>query len=86
VSETEDEYGFVTPAEFIYHNYTTLEKKLLLLEQTYPNLTRVYSIGKSVKGKNLYVIEISDRPGHHEPGNKCSCSLANLLRRIGLSA
>lgn len=58
------------PVEFTYHNYTALERKLLVLEQTYPTLVSVYTIGKSVEGRNLYVIEISDRPGRHEPGTK----------------
>lgn len=53
---------------FTYHNYQSLQKKLFTLEQTYPNISRVYSIGKSVAGRELYVFEISDNPGYHEPG------------------
>ena len=31
----------------------------------YPNITRLYSAGKSVKERELWVIEISDNPGNY---------------------
>jgi hypothetical protein len=63
-----DVYGFVTPTEFKHHNYQELEEQLQLLATNYPNITRLYDIGSSVEGRKLYVMEISDKPGTHEPG------------------
>jgi carboxypeptidase D len=54
--------------EFKNHNYEALESFLIKMNQEHPDITRLYSVGKSVEGRQLYVIEISDAPGRHEPG------------------
>lgn len=38
------------------------------MNRKYPNITRLYSIGKTVQGRDLYVIEIAKNPGQHIVG------------------
>lgn len=35
-----------------------------------PNITRMYSLGKSSNGLDIYAMEVSDNPGIHERGEK----------------
>ncbi|XP_059169419.1 carboxypeptidase D-like isoform X3 [Physella acuta] len=51
-----------------YHNYKDLQALLRRLVSNYPNLARVYHIGESVGGRNLSVIQISDRVNVREVG------------------
>jgi len=60
--------GFLTPPEFVYHHYDDLVALMAFYGHHFPNITRVYTIGQSVEGRNLTAIEISDNPGQHEPG------------------
>ncbi len=59
--------GFVRDPSFNYHHYDDLKTFLAFYAHTYPNITRLYSIGKSVRGRDLWVMEITDNPGVHEP-------------------
>ncbi|XP_076767108.1 carboxypeptidase D svr [Xylocopa sonorina] len=62
-----DKYGFFHNTEFKHHNYVEMEKYLKELHLNYPNITRLYSIGQSVNGRELYVMEITQNPGQHSP-------------------
>lgn len=42
-----------------YPSYQEIESELKNFQKTYPQILKLYSIGKSVKGKNLYVVKIS---------------------------
>jgi len=55
--------------ETTHHNYEEMESFLKKINEDYPDITRLHSIGQSVQGRQLLVIEISDLPGQHELGN-----------------
>ncbi|KAH8289572.1 hypothetical protein KR054_007280 [Drosophila jambulina] len=60
--------GFLTPTRFEHHNFTAMESYLRDISSRYPSLTRLYSIGKSVEERDLWVLEIFATPGAHVPG------------------
>lgn len=53
---------------FFHHKYAAMEKFLRNISSTCPGITRLYSIGQTVQFRNIWVMEISDNPGVHEPG------------------
>uniref|UniRef100_A0A6I8PFC8 Uncharacterized protein n=1 Tax=Ornithorhynchus anatinus TaxID=9258 RepID=A0A6I8PFC8_ORNAN len=54
--------------DFRHHNYKEMRKLMKQVNEDCPNITRIYSIGKSHQGLKMYVMEISDNPGQHELG------------------
>ncbi|XP_025129754.2 carboxypeptidase N catalytic chain isoform X1 [Bubalus kerabau] len=60
-------FKLVAPVTFRHHRYDDLVRTLYKVHNECPHITRVYSIGRSVKGRHLYVLEFSDYPGIHEP-------------------
>uniref|UniRef100_A0A8D0KU06 Carboxypeptidase D n=1 Tax=Strix occidentalis caurina TaxID=311401 RepID=A0A8D0KU06_STROC len=58
----------IQPVDFRHHHFSDMEIFLRRYASEYPNITRLYSVGKSVELRELYVMEISDNPGVHEAG------------------
>ncbi|MCJ8739660.1 hypothetical protein PDJAM_G00049760 [Pangasius djambal] len=54
--------------DFRHHNYKEMRKLMRSVNEACPDITRIYSIGRSYMGLKLYVMEISDNPGKHELG------------------
>lgn len=69
---TQSSHQPIQPKDFHHHHFPDMEIFLRRFANEYPNITRLYSLGKSVESRELYVMEISDNPGVHEPGNWCS--------------
>ncbi|GAB1867429.1 Carboxypeptidase D [Camponotus japonicus] len=71
--EQDDDY--VTTS---YTRYDELQRLLHSLEQRYPRLARVFSIGKSVEGRDLLVLEISENVGQRSLGEPMVKYVANM--------
>ncbi|KAK9534257.1 hypothetical protein VZT92_009313 [Zoarces viviparus] len=65
---SEREAGSEDALDFRQHNYKEMRKLMKSVTEECPDITRIYTIGKSYLGLKLYVMEISDNPGKHELG------------------
>lgn len=54
--------------DFVYHNHDDMTRYLRATTARYPNLTALYSIGKSVQGRDLWVMVVSSSPYEHMLG------------------
>ncbi|XP_041637105.1 carboxypeptidase M [Cheilinus undulatus] len=54
--------------EFRYHNNQEIQQYLLRTNASNPDITHVYSIGRSVKGQELWVLVLGLSPRHHTVG------------------
>lgn len=54
-------------ASFKHHNYEEMTWLLKEFARKHSDIARLYDIGKSVQNRKLWVMEISDNPGTHEP-------------------
>jgi len=61
-----------------HHNYEQLTQFLRDLNKKYPHITRLYSVGKSIEKRELWVLEVSNNPGKHEPGEPEFKYVANM--------
>ncbi|KAF5296501.1 hypothetical protein FQR65_LT01490 [Abscondita terminalis] len=63
---------------FNYHNYDQMTKFLRLTTSKFPSLTALYSIGKSVQGRDLWVLVVSASPYEHMIGKPDVKYVANM--------
>ncbi|XP_074548049.1 putative carboxypeptidase X1 [Halichoeres trimaculatus] len=64
----EEETGSKDSLDFRHHNYKEMRKLMKSVTDECPDITHVYTIGKSYNGLKLYVMVISDNPRKHELG------------------
>jgi carboxypeptidase D len=61
-----------------YHNYESMESLLITFAKTYSKIARLFSIGKSVKNRELYVFQISNNIDKVEPGEPAFKYVGNI--------
>ncbi len=49
-----------------FHSYRELETDLKALESAYPGTVKLFTIGTSLEGRNIYAVKISDAPDRDE--------------------
>lgn len=64
--------------DFTYHNHDQLTRYLRLTSARYPDLTALYSIGRSVQGRDLWVMVVSSSPYEHMVGKPDVKYVANM--------
>ena len=64
--------------DFVYHNHEELTRFLRATSARYPNLTALYSIGKSVQNRDLWVLVVSASPYEHMVGKPDVKYIANI--------
>lgn len=55
-----------TSLQFTYHSNAQMISILKKTEEQCSDIARTYSIGRSMEGRELLVIEFSNNPGQHE--------------------
>ena len=63
---------------FVHHNYEEMTWLLKDYSKNYKSIARLYDIGSSVQNRKLWVMEISNNPGKHEPGEPEVKYVANM--------
>jgi len=77
LSEAKQLVGDLLEQPQINHsNFVKLTLFLKQLQHNFSSISKLYSIGKSAQGRDLWVIIISDLPDQHEPGDLCVIVLA----------
>jgi hypothetical protein len=68
LSEVVDESVIGKAGAGLYHTYAEVSAELHQIELNHSNIAKVHVIGKSIEGRDILAIKISDNPTIEEPG------------------
>lgn len=63
-----EKVNFIELKEFYYYYYDEMERFMRIFSEKYSDIIKLYSIGFSVQGRYLWVLEIIDNLGKYESG------------------
>ncbi|XP_056640520.1 carboxypeptidase D [Diorhabda sublineata] len=77
---TYDKYGFVISDNLLFqhHHYKDMIKFMEFFHKTYPAITKMHTIGKSVQDRDLVVFIIGNTPDRHVAGKPEVKYIANM--------
>ena len=64
--EAERQAAGIDIGEPTYHTYTTLTSELQAIAAAYPSIVRLFTLGQSVQGRELWMVLITDSPDTQE--------------------
>ncbi|XP_030764028.1 carboxypeptidase M-like isoform X2 [Sitophilus oryzae] len=67
-ANVDPQYGEQYTIEYKYHNFDKMTRFLRQTTARFPSLTALYSIGKSIRGRDLWVMVVSASPYEHMIG------------------
>ena len=70
-----------------FHKYAQLTTELQNIENTYPDIAKLYNLGLSVQGRNIWGLKITDNPDIEEAEAEvriCGCHHGNELMSVEL--
>ena len=70
--------NLIEPRQFVHHNYDEMTHFLEDLVYKYPSIAKLSSIGQSVEGRDLWVLEVTEKPGVHVAGKPEFRYIANM--------
>lgn len=74
------------PVDSAYHNYDEMVAELEQVARTYPHIVRLSTYGKSIEGRDLYVVKISDNVEQDESATEAGALIfANIHAREHLT-